>query len=83
MDYEHTHPHFIEVPSHCSCSLPEGCRGSTGWHFRPTNYAHSKGMNMEAYERCPRFWKDDTIDPADRRLLVAKVETKKTRRVRA
>lgn len=38
---------------------------------------------MEAYERCPRFWKDDTIDPADRRLLVAKVETKKTRRVRA
>lgn len=73
---------FMDVPSHCSCSLPTGHRGTTGWHFRLTS--HEGSDRFEAYERCPAYWKEAgaQIDPMNRKRLLGVEKTKAIRRVR-
>lgn len=85
MSFSPTHTHFIDLPNNCSCMLPPDHRGTSGWHMRPINDPHSKARNFEVYERCQAYCEGAglTIDPLDRRKLVAPEKTRKTRGVRA
>lgn len=76
---------FMEMPSHCGCVLEEGCRGSRGWHFRPSVHPETGTPNEEAFERCPAYWKDHNkaIDPHDRRKFLDLSETKAAKGVKA
>lgn len=76
---------YMQNPSHCSCHLPEGMRGSGGWHLREDTSSYSGKPVITAVERCPAYWAKAgrEVDPADRRKLVPIQQAKQTRRVRA
>lgn len=77
--------YFMEMPSHCGCVLPEGHRGSRGWHYHQTQHSVTQADQVTAYERCPKYWREAgfQVDPSDRRMLVAKEKSKRTAKVRA
>ena len=72
MTYQQEHPDFMQVPSSCGCMLPEGHRGTGGWHFEPSITLTETPASV-AYERCPSYWKaaGRKIDPTDKTRLMS------------
>lgn len=77
--------YFMEVGSYCSCFLPEGCRGSHGWHFMQTQHPTTEADQVTAYERCAPYWEKAgrQVDPLDRRHLLDTRKPKKGAGVKA
>lgn len=77
--------YFMEVASYCSCVLPEGCRGTTGWHMKQTQHPITGADQVTAYERCPAYWQTHgrQVDPSDRRQLLEIAKSKAKAGVKA
>jgi len=77
--------YFMEMDSRCGCVMPDGCRGSQGWHLHQTQHPITGADQVTAYERCPAYWRSVgfEVDPFNRTQLLPKEQSRTVARIKA